>query len=152
MNFKVLALSLFPYFALGAPQDYWPNKVEYFVAGAVPDKEMRILKRILKDTSFVVYDLSAERRVLSDLESSVPASVVAKGETKVHQYIESHIAPQIEARVHEIASAKVGQGLSKMYKLEYLPAVVIDSEFVTYGLGVMPSIGEFQRAKDEEAR
>ncbi|WP_199438344.1 DUF1525 domain-containing protein [Vibrio owensii] len=150
--FGLFVIAFFPVVVTAAPQDYWPVKVEMFVDGPVNDREMRLAKRTLGDVKFVVYDLAKERAFLAELESSVPDSVVRKGEDAVHAYIEREIKPLVEKNVDVIAESKIGQGLARMYRLDRVPAVVIDSRYVTYGVGVVESVRLFQRASDRDAQ
>ncbi|MGR5347494.1 DUF1525 domain-containing protein [Vibrio mediterranei] len=149
MRILLVAIYCFlSYAATAAPQDYWPDRVQYFISEEVSQRDIRIAQRFVRNAEFSIYDLSGVDKVNQDLQNSVPKRVVEQGEKATEAYIKEYVVPMASERVNEVLESKVGIAMAKVYGVERLPAVVLDGKYITYGLSVSDSVKAYQRWRD----
>ncbi|MEZ8987885.1 DUF1525 domain-containing protein [Vibrio breoganii] len=143
---SVLAVST----ANAAPQDYWPERVIYFVSDSTSEREIRSGRHAARGAEFDVLRLDAGMARVAELERSIPESVVLAGDEAVYQFAKENIVPELLQIAPDIMESQHSTALARIYGVERLPAVVIDGEFVAYGVSVSKAIRDFQWAKYKE--
>lgn len=116
------------------------HKVVWLTTQSTPTIALTHAKEAAKDVNFYYFVVDEGRNILSHFENQFPEHMANRPENEKLDYLERHITPKIRAYAPELMRSEVGLSLVKLYRIERLPAVVINDKYITYGLSVSDSM------------
>lgn len=119
------------------------SKIVWLTTTEVSQSEIQNAKQAAGGSSFNIFKIDESEKIRSHFESLFPQELLQRTDNEKNAYLEKHIIPKLKAYTPEMMRAEVGVTLAKMYRIERIPAVVINDKYVTYGLSVGESINAF---------
>ncbi|EGR4213406.1 DUF1525 domain-containing protein [Vibrio metoecus] len=103
--------------------------------------------------NFHMFILDESSIVLEHFEKSFPNEFNNYPIHEKENILFQNIVPHLLAYIPEIMKSEMGISLAKLYRIERLPAVIINDRYVTYGLSVQDSVTKYNlfvgRAKNQ---
>lgn len=89
------------------------------------------------------FSIDEGSNILRHFERSFPARLYNASEDTKNAYLQKNLAPKLKAYAPELMRSQLGVSLAKLYRIERIPAVIINDKYITYGLNVSESIAAF---------
>ncbi|MGR5296823.1 DUF1525 domain-containing protein [Vibrio mediterranei] len=123
------------------------NKVVWFTTTVTNQSQELAAKESSKGAVFQLYYVDNTKKILTHFEELVPKELTDRNNRERDAYIQRHIAPKIKPYLPELMRSELGLSLAKLYRIERIPAVVINDKYVFYGLEVEDALRLF-KSKD----
>lgn len=94
-------------------------------------------------SEFQYFKLDETKKILTYFENQFPQELLSRSDKEKNDYLIKNIHPRIKAYAADMMRSDMGVVLAKMYRLDRLPAVVINDKYITYGATVEESIKAF---------
>jgi hypothetical protein len=102
-------------------------------------------KRAAGGSQFQYFLLDESKNIRTYFESQFPKSMLNEPVEVKNAYLKKHIFPRISSYAPELMRSEMGIALSRMYRIDRLPAVIINDQYVSYGLTVSEAMTAFYR-------
>ncbi len=112
------------------------NKVVWLTTAATSEAQTLAARESSKGAVFQIYFVDHTNQILTHFEESVPKEIKDRSVRERDEYIQRHIAPKIKPYFPELMRSEVGLSLAKLYRIERIPAVIVNDKYVYYGLSV----------------
>lgn len=119
------------------------SKVILLTTTSISESEVAKEKKAAGKSQFSYFKLDESQKIQSYFQSAFPRELLDKSEKVKMAYLGKHITPKIKAYAPDIMRSEMGLVLAKMYRIERIPAVIINDKFITYGLSVEDSMKSF---------
>lgn len=119
------------------------NKIVWLTTSNQIASDLAKSQRDAAGKPFHFYAIDEGLSILKHFESEFPSDLNHEPESVKNAYLHKHIAPKLKAYAPELMRSEMGASLAKLYRVERIPAVVINDQYVTYGLSVGQSIQAF---------
>lgn len=120
------------------------NKVVWLTTTATTQAQTLAAQQSAKGAVFHMYFVDHTKKILTHFEESVPKEIKDRSNRERNAYIQQHVAPRIKPFFPELMRSELGLSLAKLYRIERIPAVVINDKYVYYGLSVEHSLRLFK--------
>lgn len=119
------------------------NKIVWLTTSSQMATDLDQSQRDAAGKNFHYYAIDEGNSILRHFESEFPSKLNQESESIKNAYLQKHIAPRLKAYAPELMRSEMGASLAKLYKIERIPAVIINDQYITYGLSVGHSIQVF---------
>lgn len=123
------------------------HKIVWLTTSAVTQQQIKNAQAASNTATLHYFKVDEEQRILNHFQSIFPKELNTESEQVKNTYLNEHITPHVKTYMPEIMRSKMGVSLAKFYKIKRIPAVVINDEYVTYGLTVAESIAQFNKVQ-----
>lgn len=119
------------------------NKIVWLTTTSITQSEIEEAKQAAGRFNFHYFKIDESEKIRAYFESLFPRELLEHSDSEKNAYLAKNITPRIKAYAPEMMRAEMGITLAKMYRIERIPAVVINDKFVTYGVSVSDSVKAF---------
>ncbi|QFT13413.1 DUF1525 domain-containing protein [Vibrio sp. THAF190c] len=116
------------------------EKVVWLTTTQVTSEQVQKAQKAASNTNFNYFKVDESEKLRAYFEGQFPKKLNDRPEVEKDAYLNKHIIPRIKAYAPEMMRSEIGITMAKMYRIERIPAVIINDKYVTYGLSVKDSI------------
>lgn len=124
-----------------------PEKIVWLTTSQQIKTDLPSARRAAKGASFHYFALDESNAIMTHFEEQFPKKMIGEPSDVKNAYLKEHIAPKLKAYSVDIMRSEMGASLAKLYRVDKIPAVVINDKYVTYGMSVKASIEALRSAK-----
>lgn len=104
--------------------------------------QLQQARELDKAISFHAFTIDEGYKILSHFERSFPQALLKESEQVKEEYLQKNIVPYVKSYAPEIMRGEFSLSLTKLFKVDRVPAVIINDKYVTYGLTIQKAIGK----------
>lgn len=113
----------------------------------VTKSDLEAARSAVGRSEFQYFKLDETKKILTYFENQFPKELLNRSDKEKNDYLAKNIHPRIKAYAADMMRSDMGVVLAKMYRLDRLPAVVINDKYITYGVSVEDSISAFKASR-----
>lgn len=126
-----------------------PIKIKVFTTLSKADEIIDLQKADLPNTHIDVFFVDRKQDIMNSLNSHIPAEKFKEwDEDERYAWAQKYIGEIAPKKTFKIMKSSLGVSYMQLFKINRVPAVLMDDYFLTYGLTVDQSIEKYNKQKE----
>ena len=123
-----------------------PKTIKVFTTLEKADEVIDLQKSDMPNTNIEVFFIDRKQDIMNSMNSHIPAEKFEKwDEDQRYAWGKQYVSEMSPKKTLKIMKSTLGVSYMQMFKIDRVPAVLMDDYFVTYGLTVRDSVKRFNK-------